>query len=279
MSTNFNYQRTPPKGEVKKPTSTPYTREPPKPVVERPVHQGVIVGKGDIPGFGSWSLDEEGVFCISGKGEMPDYGNENTRPWFLLREKISTIWLSDEVTSIGSGAFRDCTGLREIWMPKGLTSIGKQAFQGCSNLEKFSPHEGITIIGDWAFGGCTSLQDIYIPNSVTIVGDSAFRDCTSLIEVAIPVDGILNISSVYPQFGKKMALFPLEMESACSVGRCAFLGCSNLRWVNVSNRVTSIGTYAFYRCNGLRKVTMPARFKCLRFKSKYGIPKSIVTFI
>ena len=38
------------------------------------------------------------------------------------------------VTSIGSYAFEDCSGLTSVTIPDGVTSIGDYAFYGCSNL-------------------------------------------------------------------------------------------------------------------------------------------------
>ena len=35
------------------------------------------------------------------------------------------------VTSIGKGAFSDCTGLTSVTIPNSVTTIGKNAFHGC----------------------------------------------------------------------------------------------------------------------------------------------------
>ncbi len=42
------------------------------------------------------------------------------------------ITIPDDVTSIGSYAFEDCTGLTSIIIPNSVTSIGGSAFQGCT---------------------------------------------------------------------------------------------------------------------------------------------------
>jgi hypothetical protein len=42
--------------------------------------------------------------------------------------------IPEGVTSIGSNAFRDCSGLISITIPEGVTSIGNNAFDGCSGL-------------------------------------------------------------------------------------------------------------------------------------------------
>ena len=40
----------------------------------------------------------------------------------------------ENVTSIGNGAFRDCTGLTDIKIPASVASIGEGAFSGCTGL-------------------------------------------------------------------------------------------------------------------------------------------------
>ena len=61
------------------------------------------------------------------------------------------------VTTIGSCAFNECTGLTSITLPDSITTI------------------------EWsAFEGCTSLTSITLPNSVTTIGFSAFEGCTGL---------------------------------------------------------------------------------------------------
>ena len=58
----------------------------------------------------TWSLDSTtGVLTISGTGEMNDFGySDNKAPWYTKRDLITSVELSDDVTSIGSYAFHDC---------------------------------------------------------------------------------------------------------------------------------------------------------------------------
>ena len=89
------------------------------------------------------------------------------------------------VTSIGYGAFSDCTGLKSIKIPNSVTSIGEFAFRDCTGLSSIEIPNSVTYIGYYAFYGCTSLTSITIPNSVTSIGDYAFEGCTSLASVTI----------------------------------------------------------------------------------------------
>ncbi len=136
------------------------------------------------------------------------------------------------VTSIGNGAFRECSGLTSVSIPNSVTSIGYSAFYGCSGLTSVTIPNSVTSIGNGAFRECSGLTSVSIPNSVTSIGNSAFYYCIGLTSVNIP-------------------------NSVTSIENWAFSYCSGLTSVTIPNSVTYIGGHAFYRCSGLTSVTIP----------------------
>ena len=58
-----------------------------------------------------------------------------------------------------------------------VTSIGTSAFKNCSGLTSVTILEGVTSIGDGAFWGCSDLTSVTIPEGVTSIGYRAFYDC------------------------------------------------------------------------------------------------------
>ena len=82
--------------------------------------------------------------------------------------KSGSYIIPNSVTSIGNGAFRNCTNLTSVIIPNSLTSIEYGAFYGCSGLTSVTIPNLVTSIGGAAFSGCSGLTSIYA-NSTTPV--------------------------------------------------------------------------------------------------------------
>ena len=89
------------------------------------------------------------------------------------------------VTSIGYGAFKGCSGLTSITIPNSVTSIGNYAFADCSGLTSITIPNSVTYIGYGAFEYCSGLTSITIPNNVTKIDQYAFQFCSGLTSVTI----------------------------------------------------------------------------------------------
>ena len=143
--------------------------------------------------------------------------------------KAGAYTIPNSVTSIGAGAFYECSSLTSVTIPNSVTSIGSSAFSSCTSLNSIAIGSSVTSIGDGAFVGCTSLTSVTIPNSVTSIGSSAFSSCTSLTSLTIP-------------------------NSVTSIGDSAFISCTSLSTVTIGNSVTNIGSGAFILCTNLTGV-------------------------
>ena len=73
---------------------------------------------------------------------------------------MSSIVIPNSVTSIGEGAFLECSKLSSITIPNSVTSIGEEAFKECSLLSSITIPNSVTSIGKGAFLSCNSLQEI-----------------------------------------------------------------------------------------------------------------------
>ncbi|MDR1341697.1 MAG: leucine-rich repeat protein [Prevotellaceae bacterium] len=93
--------------------------------------------------------------------QMPHHsfynGSTYTAKAFLILVKLPA-----GLTSIGSYAFSDCSGLSgSLTLPAGLTSIGSYAFSGCSGLSgSLTLPAGLATIGSYAFAGCSGFTSV-----------------------------------------------------------------------------------------------------------------------
>ena len=87
---------------------------------------------------------------------------------FYYCNRLTSVTIPDNVTSIGDGAFYRCRGLTSITIPNSVTSIGDSAFYGCKKLKEIhyngtkAEWEAIEKDTDWDRG--TGKYTIYCTN-------------------------------------------------------------------------------------------------------------------
>lgn len=208
---------------------------------------------------------------------------------FYLNEQITSVVLSDNITSIGSNAFLACNNLEEVVLGKNVTNIGNNAFRLCSRLvsietpvenasyktvdgnlytkdgkclvqyalgkqdETFSIPTEVTVIGVGAFSGCRSLTQIYIHNGVTAIGERAFSSCYNLTSIEIP-DSVVEIGDgIFAECGSlKSAVMGCGISQ---ISREMFNECNQLQSITFGNNISFIGYHAFCYCQKLTNIT------------------------
>ncbi|MBE6130110.1 MAG: leucine-rich repeat domain-containing protein [Erysipelotrichaceae bacterium] len=190
----------------------------------------------------TYELDQEtGNFTLTGY-----YGTDEL-------VEIPSIYKNTTVTKIATKAFNEVMTLKEVVIPTTIEEIGLGAFYYCDNIEKmtipftgrkltdyltnnyshfgyifgavsyenqkdFVPLklksitliEGSTIIGVGAFNGLSQVEEYNIPASLEYIYAYAFKDCTSLTSFYIN-------------------------ENLKAIGLDAFVGCTNLKRVDVDS--------------------------------------------
>ena len=208
----------------------------------------------------------------------------------IFGPQVTEYIIGDNVTSIGSSAFRGCSGLTSVTIGNSVTSIGGSAFRGCSGLTSVTIPNSVTSIGSSAFYNCYRLTSVTIGNSVTSIGGSAFRGCSGLTSVVVEkgnsfydsrenCNAIIETASNTLIFGSNNTNIP---NSVTSIGNNAFSDCSGLTSITIPNNLTSIGSSAFSGCSGLTSVVWNAKnvadFSSYSDAAFYNIRSNITSF-
>ena len=241
-----------------------------------------------------YSVTEFGDSIFSGCNNMKTfkgkYASNDGRCLVKNREivafapaELTSYSIPEGVTSIGNGAFLNCSSLTSITIPEGVTSIGDNAFEYCSSLTSITIPEGVTSIESGAFYGCSSLSSTTIPEGVTSIGHSAFSGCSSLTSIIIP-EGVTSIESGAFYGCSSLSSITIP-EGVTSIGIGAFSGCSNLTSITIPKSVTSIGDSAFAYCSSLTSITIPEGVTSIGYSAFSGcssltsitIPESVTS--
>ena len=100
----------------------------------------------------------------------------------------------NNVTEIGSHAFRYCASLENITLSEKITTIGERAFYYCRNLQSVTIGSGVQTIGSYAFASCV-FTSLTIEDGVQTIEEYAFSGCTNLQNIYIPsIESWCNIS-------------------------------------------------------------------------------------
>ena len=154
------------------------------------------------------------------------FGNSSANPLYYAKKLylngtlIKDLVFPNNVTSIKSYAFYNCSSITSIAIHNAVTSIGKDAFYGCSSMTKVqisnlsswcnidfenyasnplsvAKHlyignaeitqltipNGVTALKPYVFDNGAYITSLTIPNSVTVIGASAFYGCSSLSSI------------------------------------------------------------------------------------------------
>ncbi len=163
---------------------------------------------------------------------------------------ITSVTISEGVTAIGPGIFKNCTSLKSVYIPASvtryiwLTSGDAIAFDGCTSLEKItvdpdntkyhSDENGVLFDGSTLiyYPAGKKTTNYTVPDTTTVIGYEVFANCQYLETVTIP-------------------------DSVTTIEAYAFYNCKNLKTVNLPESISTIFTRTFYGCSSLKNITIP----------------------
>ena len=265
------------------------------------VHAAAILLSGQCGENATYTLDSNGVFTVSGSGDMYDYYLPiNIPPWENYKDQIKSAVIEEGITSIGTLTFY-FSNLSEIQIPSTVKTIQSRTFQN-TPLTSLTLPEGVETIEDLAFIGAYNLNSIMIPRTVTSIGDKAFYGAgynltiyyeagsyaenyfesnTSVPGLAYMLDnGTLKITgegttSSLSAFVEENAdkIEKLIVEGDIGISNYPFRYCDMLESVELKEGVKYIGRNAFYYCKELKSVTIPSSVESIGTEAFYGCEK------
>lgn len=223
---------------------------------------------------------ENGRLTINKESVMLDYESAEDTPWYNSRNEIDRILTQYMVKKISSYAFADCNKVTEVYIGDEITEIGDYAFSGCSSLKK------ITFVGTmakWKEIQIGAGNDVL--NKVTIIcsdgvinasegenvlvsgkcGENLFWYVTENVELIIVGTGDMYDYGYMnaPWYTvKKASGYTTRIQSVqlsdgmTKIGNHAFME-APIKEVDIPDSVKVIGTRAFLNCNKLEEVFIP----------------------
>ena len=170
---------------------------------------------------------------------------------FRYTRKIKQIILPETITTINTGAFAYCSGMKECDLSNTqITSIPSSCFYSCSNLVSLKLPEELTSLGGSAFYQCTNLLNFPSGTGITTIGSNTFYQCYFLNSFDFS-----EVTSVgQSAFEYCYSLQELNAEKLTTIGAYAFRYCRHLLTATFGTALTTINSEAFRYCESLREI-------------------------
>ncbi len=214
-----------------------------------------------------WILYTDGELEITGTGDMNTWATASNVPWHKYKDKITSVKISDGVTSIGGYAFYQYPGITTIDLPDSITRIGTYAFYGCTGLTAITLSKNLSNIDKSAFGNCTNLAVARCKMNynrwakVLVLDDNAYLTDALLLGTESE-----RLYFAAGEIGENIMWYLYEDNELCFIGEgdmANYTATSNAPWydrrdkiktVVVSDGITSIGKNAFAECENITNV-------------------------
>ncbi len=196
--------------------------------------------------------------------------------------ELTSADIPESVTTLGEGIFRNCPklGSAPIIRDGVLIHMPNSYIQNkCENGVYPLPSD-VYKIDSYAFLNCSSLTNVEIHDGLTEIGLDAFSGCTNLTQAIH--NGTL-FAYMPPTYNNGEAYEYSIPEGISKIASHAFRNCVNLTKVTIGENVTSVGKEAFIGCSNLKSVVWNAKH-CADFDTKevapfYDVRNSITSFV
>jgi len=128
-----------------------------------------------------------GALVITGTGPMTEYSSKSNCPWNGYRTSITSVTVTDGVTTVSSNSFGQCTSLQSVTIGNDVETIGEFSFNDCgTNFTSLTLGSSVKSVGFAAFLFGTNIAELVLPESLETINDYAFCQLRAITTVTIP---------------------------------------------------------------------------------------------
>lgn len=209
---------------------------------------------------------------------------------------ITSIFLEDNIKTIGNYAFRNCSSLKTLRLSENLTTIGSYFLQNCTQITSITLPKTVSSLNRYTFTNSQvtelKIEDknpyykyqnnvlmsangeivyfgivlynqrnlkIEIPEGVKTINSEAFYSYSNISSVTFPSTLLSIGSNAFQYCGASTYTFK---DCACTIGYNAFYNCS-AQTINFGKNIKRIENYAFAYCYSLKSISLPASLEYL----------------
>ena len=164
--------------------------------------------------------------------------------------------IDSRTKEIKAGAFVECRNLTKLVLPNALEKIGDGAFEFCDMLECLTIPRSVIVLEGNPFskwdGQLICLSPNFSYNAGVLMDNKrliSYRTYMSSYKVRVGIEIIEKQAFEANEYIRK-----IQLPATChTIGNNAFMNCTNLNYINISNAIKEIGGGAFY-CSGLTEL-------------------------
>lgn len=100
----------------------------------------------------TWLFEENGTLSIFGAGMLPDYKEDQERPWQEYADQVRAVVIDDGITTVGARTFCGYDKLEKVTLPASMSRIGFRAFADCVALTEVVSPKRVAHVNSTASG-------------------------------------------------------------------------------------------------------------------------------
>lgn len=155
------------------------------------------------------------------------------------------------------------------------------------DLVKYSIPSSYSILEKDTLSKCTNLKDIYIPENINLIEDKSFLYCDNLANINVDENNN-NYSSkkgvLFTKNSKEIICYPSSKQSSTYlvpdkveiINTLSFANNPFLKYLILSNNVTTISENAINSCKSLKQIVIPANVTSIHPRAFNICPRIII---